>query len=313
MGQGETSVNRAMRLLALVRDRTEHTPEPVFVADLASPGGLSISEAEAAWRYLQENSLIDTFSLPYTARINARGIDRLETGMTALPLASQKVDTSVDPLDRSNPPAISDELHTVLVNLWRTSLATQGPVDAPTYREAHRGWDSYLTDLAEQRCIARDGDQYRLTPLGLLVLRDAKADEVIRLGDRVRLLLAVRYRDRRTRREAIGVTALARELGEQRSRICSLHYRKLTDALNFWCAQFSTDLSAESAAFTPGERVLDGTSVAEVARQLERWAASARANDLATRSLFREPPTILATTGPFLEQQGRLPIVGSNG
>jgi hypothetical protein len=75
----ETSRARAMRLLALMRERTEHTHEPVRVAELAAACQLSTSEAEAAWRYLCDIGLIDTFSVPYTARINAKGIDALES------------------------------------------------------------------------------------------------------------------------------------------------------------------------------------------------------------------------------------------
>jgi hypothetical protein len=41
MSQGETSRDRAMRLLALVRERTEHTREPVLVAQLAAACQLS--------------------------------------------------------------------------------------------------------------------------------------------------------------------------------------------------------------------------------------------------------------------------------
>jgi hypothetical protein len=79
MSQGETSKDRAMRLLALVRERTEHTQEPVFVAQLADACQLSPSEAQAAWEYLRDHRLINTFSIPYTARINANGIDLLDT------------------------------------------------------------------------------------------------------------------------------------------------------------------------------------------------------------------------------------------
>lgn len=80
MSQGQTSKDRAMRLLALVRERTEHTHEPVFVNQLAGACQLSTSEAEAAWRYLHDLDLIATFSVPYTARINAKGIEALDSG-----------------------------------------------------------------------------------------------------------------------------------------------------------------------------------------------------------------------------------------
>jgi hypothetical protein len=77
MSQGD-SRSRAMRLLAVVRERTESTNEPVVVAQLASACQLSMPETQAAWSYLRDHSLIETFSIPYTARINARGIDALD-------------------------------------------------------------------------------------------------------------------------------------------------------------------------------------------------------------------------------------------
>lgn len=67
MSQGGTSRDRAMRLLALVRERSQHGDEPVFVAELAVACQLSTSEVEAAWRYLRDHHLIHTFSIPQTA------------------------------------------------------------------------------------------------------------------------------------------------------------------------------------------------------------------------------------------------------
>lgn len=73
----DSSKARAMRLLALVRERTEHS-EPVVVSDLAAACELTAPETEAAWRYLKDHRLIDTFRLPLSAKINTRGIDLLE-------------------------------------------------------------------------------------------------------------------------------------------------------------------------------------------------------------------------------------------
>jgi hypothetical protein len=82
MNQGGSSRSRAIRLLALVRQRTENTNEPVFVAELAAACQLSIPEVQAAWSYLRDRGLIQTFSIPHTARINARGIDALDEAPT---------------------------------------------------------------------------------------------------------------------------------------------------------------------------------------------------------------------------------------
>jgi hypothetical protein len=68
-----------MRLLALLREWTEQARDPVDVTELAAACQLSASEVEAAWRYLRDHHLIDTFSIPLTARINAKGIDALDS------------------------------------------------------------------------------------------------------------------------------------------------------------------------------------------------------------------------------------------
>jgi hypothetical protein len=83
MGQGETSRDRAMRLLQRIRERTEHTQQPVVVTDLVGECRLSTAEAHAAWKYLADHSLIDKFGIPYTAQINAKGIDLLDSRAAA--------------------------------------------------------------------------------------------------------------------------------------------------------------------------------------------------------------------------------------
>jgi hypothetical protein len=60
------------------RDLTES--QPAFVVELGPQIGLSEQEAQAAWRYLKDKHLIQTFSLHYTARINAYGKDLIESG-----------------------------------------------------------------------------------------------------------------------------------------------------------------------------------------------------------------------------------------
>jgi len=61
-----------------VRERTENSNEPVFVAELASVCGLTDTQVQSTWRYLRDYGLIDTFSIPYTARIYAKGIEALD-------------------------------------------------------------------------------------------------------------------------------------------------------------------------------------------------------------------------------------------
>ncbi len=78
MTDSQKSQSKAFRLLQGIYDRTNGGGGPVFVAELAEAAGLSEPELQAAWRYLKQMGLIETFNLPYTARINAKGIHAIE-------------------------------------------------------------------------------------------------------------------------------------------------------------------------------------------------------------------------------------------
>jgi hypothetical protein len=67
-----------MRLLKALYEHSKTTSDPAFVDQLAKPAGLTEHEAQRAWRYLKDKQVIETFNLPYTARINASGIDAIE-------------------------------------------------------------------------------------------------------------------------------------------------------------------------------------------------------------------------------------------
>lgn len=71
-----TNQSRALRLLKLLYDATRARTEPVFIEELNS--GLSEEDAKAAWRYLKDRGLIDTFNIAYTARINGAGVNAIE-------------------------------------------------------------------------------------------------------------------------------------------------------------------------------------------------------------------------------------------
>lgn len=68
--------SKALQLLKVLYDATRSKTEPVFIEELTT--GLPEEEAKAAWRYLKDHGLIDTFSIPYTARINGVGVDAIE-------------------------------------------------------------------------------------------------------------------------------------------------------------------------------------------------------------------------------------------
>src|SRR5579859_6434395 len=83
---GETVRDRAMRLLGLIRDATEDSGTPVFAENLAAQAGWSTEQLRAAFRYLADKGWVDTFSIPYTGRINASGQDELETHPATAPV-----------------------------------------------------------------------------------------------------------------------------------------------------------------------------------------------------------------------------------
>jgi cation transport regulator ChaC len=74
--ENSTNQSKALRLLQALYDATRNQTEPAIVHMLNT--GLSEPESQAAWRYLKDRGLIETFSIPYTARINAAGIDAIE-------------------------------------------------------------------------------------------------------------------------------------------------------------------------------------------------------------------------------------------
>jgi len=74
--ENSTNQSKALRLLQALYDATRAKTEPVFVEELTT--GLSPEDTKAAWRYLRDRRLIDTFNIDYTARINGAGIDAIE-------------------------------------------------------------------------------------------------------------------------------------------------------------------------------------------------------------------------------------------
>ncbi len=74
----QTGQSQALRLLKGLHDRGRDRSEIIPVAKLGQEVGLSEPEAQSAWRYLRDSRLIETFHIPYTARINPDGFDALE-------------------------------------------------------------------------------------------------------------------------------------------------------------------------------------------------------------------------------------------
>ncbi|ULO25089.1 hypothetical protein [Methylocystis sp. SB2] len=78
MTESQKNQDKAWRMLNSLYDRNRTSSEPIFVSELCSITGLTDEESQAAWRYLKDKGLIQTFSIPGTARINASGIDAIE-------------------------------------------------------------------------------------------------------------------------------------------------------------------------------------------------------------------------------------------
>ena len=74
--ENSTNQSKALRLLQGLYDATRAKTEPVLIDELET--GLSEQDLKAAWHYLKDRGLIRTFSIPYTASINAAGIDAIE-------------------------------------------------------------------------------------------------------------------------------------------------------------------------------------------------------------------------------------------
>jgi hypothetical protein len=68
--------SQALRLLEALYYATRGKEEPVFLNDLRT--GLSDEDARAAWSYLKDRHLVQTYAMPYAAKINAAGIDAIE-------------------------------------------------------------------------------------------------------------------------------------------------------------------------------------------------------------------------------------------
>jgi len=71
----ETIQQKAYRLLKAIKARTENSHQPVFVTELGPELKMNEAEVQGAFRYLKGKRWIDTFSIDYTARINASGHD----------------------------------------------------------------------------------------------------------------------------------------------------------------------------------------------------------------------------------------------
>jgi hypothetical protein len=101
---------RAIRLLEAIRSKTEKSRQPVFVSEIAHELQMDEAAAEGAFRYLADKRLVDTFSIPYTGRINAAGHDALtsvrqRSNRNVAPPSAQPMQREDSPETEPNPEA----------------------------------------------------------------------------------------------------------------------------------------------------------------------------------------------------------------
>jgi hypothetical protein len=75
--ESPTNQSKALQLLRVIYDKTRSRTAPISIDEIDA--GLSGEDCKAAWRYLRDRRLIDTFNIPYTARINGAGVDAIES------------------------------------------------------------------------------------------------------------------------------------------------------------------------------------------------------------------------------------------
>ena len=194
-----------MRLLALVRERTEHALEPVDVAELAAACRLSASEAEAAWRYLRDHRLINTFSIPLTARINAKGIDALDSATVvhfeqgspkegaATARGYGRVD-SPEALDRAREvPKELDRLHAFLPELTDSELSAYSTRSLPigTILQSKGKTFSVLTEDMRAQAVRNEVDRRKANGASMNATTEPTADRWIRALRNNKIIAAI--------------------------------------------------------------------------------------------------------------------------
>jgi hypothetical protein len=165
--------------------------------------------------------------------------------------------------------SLTKEQDSALRTVWDESVQLHRLIDAPQFEDRHRQWKDELSALCAARLIAREGDNYRVTALGLSHLDDPRACEIMALGDAVGAQLRRHFADPATRRQPLAVSDLAMQLAVTREDL-DFALQHLLDALIAWCDSYS--ILGPAAYVRPAERIMQRSSVAEVAAQLETWA-----------------------------------------
>ncbi len=91
----------AAQLLQAISIHSGNSPTPVSVTDL----GLKLDErtVKSAWEYLRDRNLITTYTVPFTARVNANGTELLEkmSGASRPSVPTSRAAEHVNPGERA--------------------------------------------------------------------------------------------------------------------------------------------------------------------------------------------------------------------
>lgn len=194
----------------------------------------------------------------------------------------------------------------ILKDLWVAVSANGGYTDRQGFRLDHGDSLDQLDLLERRRYISRDGENYRLTILGLRASSDEDMQRVLVFGDALYERLLAQARSPESRSQQLTLQALAPEFqisGEQ----LTLYLRQLSEAIGLWCVPYTTDFSAPNAFLQVGENVFRFRGIDGVAAQMEVWRGDAEteqrvANDPLGQTL--SPPSSGPVAGTSFKMAG---------
>jgi len=132
--------SKALRLLEALYQATRGKEERVFLQDLQTD--LSEEDARAAWNYLKDRQLMQTYKMPYATRINAAGIDAIENAQRRPDQASSAF------------PSVS---YNIVHNTMNVATMTNSPVQQGGINSPQQQFTSFSTqDVLDLRRLVTE-------------------------------------------------------------------------------------------------------------------------------------------------------------
>jgi hypothetical protein len=174
------------------------------------------------------------------------------------------------------PPPLSKQAHLILSDILdqTSEIDANAGVDRIYYRARYPDSRPLLDELQNERFLHDDNGKYRVTLMGLFILRNSKAIEILSIGQRIFFAMKKLYKE--DAKKAIGVVNLASSLESPAQDIIkALVY--LRDA-SIW-GGYSTNLSESNATIQAGENILDYVDFDSVLARLWEWHKSSYPKD----------------------------------